>query len=168
MKRALLLVIPILAGCSAAGQAGAGAASPSPSGDRMAPYRALAQCLREHGAPNYPDPTMDPQGNVDIKKGGSQAPPHSAQIACEDLAAKLPAPKRRSPFTAEDIANLRKLAQCARQHGISDWPDPDADGRFRLNQRLSQLGKKAMEPVEKNCGQYFPKNKGIVISQVGS
>jgi hypothetical protein len=31
---------------------------------------------------------------------------------------------------------MRQFAQCMRGHGIQDWPDPDAQGRFHLPSSL--------------------------------
>jgi hypothetical protein len=39
--------------------------------------------------------------------------------------------------SAVDIAKLRDFAKCMRRQGLSDWPDPTADGLFPLPGRYA-------------------------------
>jgi hypothetical protein len=156
-------LIFVLAGCgSAAGQAGSGpgaSANPSasPSGQRLlAMYRELADCLRHHGVPNLPDPVLNPAtGKVELPPGTAKPPP-SAMNACKSISDRLPADDKRPPVTAADMVKLRQLAVCMRGHGLSDWPDPNADGAFPLPKRLMDLGKKGMMSQIQACKQFFP------------
>jgi hypothetical protein len=38
--------------------------------------------------------------------------------------------RSQEPPSAADLAKLREFAQCIREHGIPEWPDPKADGSF--------------------------------------
>jgi hypothetical protein len=138
-----------------------GSPSPSPSSSSALPvFRELAQCFRAHGVPNFPDPVVDAQGKIRLDAPANM--PLSAEQACKSIAQRLPAQGKDKPYTAAEMANLRKLAQCFRQHGVTDWPDPDAGGIFRVSQRLQDLGKRAWLPAREACLQYFVRN-GISV-----
>jgi hypothetical protein len=67
--------------------------------------RTFAQCMRSHGLPNWPDPTLDSQGRpvfvISIGKDLGGVDPHSLQISAkEDECARLtgsPEPRQVSP-----------------------------------------------------------------------
>lgn len=152
VHRALpLLIIPLLAACTATPAA---APTPSPSqGNALAVFRELAQCYRAHGVPNFPDPVVDAQG--EIKLNAPAQVPGSAKTACSSISNRLPTGAGEKPLSAAEVAQLRKLATCLREHGVADWPDPDATGAFHVNKRLQDLGKQAWLPARDACKQYF-------------
>jgi hypothetical protein len=151
-----LLLIPLLAACTATA-APAAQTSPSPSAD-LSVHRELVRCLRANGVPNFPDPTVNAQGEVQLG-GPNTRVPQSAETACRSIFNRLPPGSGEKPLTAAELAQLKKLAQCFRQHGVTDWPDPDTRGIFHLNARLDQLGKRAWLPAREACKQYFVGNK---------
>ncbi|GII30333.1 hypothetical protein [Planotetraspora mira] len=164
-RAAPLLLAPVLAACAATSTPGA-TASPSPGASAvLAVYRELATCLRQHGVPNFPDPVVDAQGNV--QEVSSMQIPASAKNACASIAARLPAEGRERTYTAAEMAKLRQLAQCFRDHGIADWPDPNARGEFPLPKRLLDLGKRGWRDQLPLCRQYFV-GRGIAIVEAGS
>ena len=147
----------VVAGCGSGGHA-AGHATPSgtSSAQIQATLRELTQCVRQHGVPNFPDLTIDQRtGKVQVPPGTGK-PPQSAIDACRSIAARLPAEGRTRPPTAAEMAKLRELSRCIRQHGLPDWPDPDANGAFALPPRLRQGGKLMMRAQFQACRQYFP------------
>ena len=44
------------------------------------------------------------------------------------------------------VTTMRRFAQCMRQHGIEDWPDPDAQGYFHIPPGLSNFRSGARWP----------------------
>jgi hypothetical protein len=89
-------------------------------------WRQAAQCAREHGIPDFPDPVASAAEH--LKQELEQV-----QQECGYLLQRLPAEARRDvPPTAEDMRKLTQLAKCMRSHGLPDWPDPSATGRFVL------------------------------------
>jgi hypothetical protein len=165
------LAVATLAGC--AGHASA-TASPSPSAlgndQVLAIGQQAAQCMRQHGIPDFPDPVVDQNGQLRLPEGPagdrvkSQLNAHpEAQQACQPILDRLPAGARndRPHYTQEDLANLLKFAQCMRQHGIADFPDPKADGTFPLaGTTLEREGKSArVLAAMQACRQYW--DKGI-------
>jgi hypothetical protein len=178
MKRYLSLVlIAFLAGCSGTPAA---SASPSPtvmSNDQiLAIGREAAQCMREHGIPDFPDPIIDQHGQLQLPS--TAAGEHAkqalndhpdAQRACLPILDRLPpnvAGRSQGPgqFSQEDLANLLKFAQCLRRNGIPDWPDPKADGSFPISGTpLETEGKSArIRAGFQACKQYW--DKGIIGS----
>jgi hypothetical protein len=95
-----------------------------------------AQCLRDHGIPNFPDPVLDTRGHLQIDEQLLNSLPdsvtQSAEQACRaqiDVAQQA-ADARRPAVTPQELAQATRFAQCMRQHGWPNFPDPDANGNF--------------------------------------
>jgi hypothetical protein len=123
-----------------------GSSDPSPgdsaSGGQatFAQLVALAQCMRSHGAPDFPDPsasggfnlTTTPNGlngAIDIDSSQIQA----AYRACRHLLAgggpnisQLQQQIQQKQERA--LRELLKFAQCVRSHGVPNFPDPTSNG----------------------------------------
>lgn len=87
---------------------------------------AYSKCMRDNGYAEFPDPTPG-EGMRFLITPGSAARFEKASTACRDLA---PEGLRDEGVTPEQLEGLVKLAQCVRDHGVSNFPDPSADGRF--------------------------------------
>lgn len=90
---------------------------------------AYAQCMRDNGYAEFPDPTPG-EGMRFLITPGSAARFEKAATACRELA---PAGMRDEGVTPEQLDGLLKLAQCVRDHGVPNFPDPSSDGRFDAN-----------------------------------
>jgi hypothetical protein len=96
-----------------------------------------AQCLRDHGIPNFPDPVFDTHGQLQIDDQLLRSLPasvtQSAEQACTAQidAAQQAAGAQRPVATPQELAQATRFAQCMRQHGWPNFPDPDANGSFR-------------------------------------
>ena len=115
-----------LAGIAGALAIAACGSSSKPSQSAGAPQALkFAACMRSHGVPNFPDPSGG-GGGIQIPVGSGISPFSPAfKAAQQDCHTLLPgggAPP--SPATAEQKARLFQLAQCMREHGVSDFPDP--------------------------------------------
>ena len=135
---ALAVAGVLAAGCSGGptgpGVAGASSASASASASATASGEAealqYAACMRSHGVPDFPDPTVQ-NGSVGFSitagDGVDQNSPQyqSARQACSSL---------RGGGTANsgsgNLAKELKFAQCMRSHGVPDFPDPNKNGGF--------------------------------------
>ncbi|GAA2082004.1 hypothetical protein [Actinomadura alba] len=151
-----------LTACSTGGAATTAttSASPSPNAQQVAAlYRQLAQCLRENGAPNFPDPVRDARTGEWVPPRGTKDPPQRAFTACRSISDRIPRPKGKEdrPPTAAELAKLRQFSTCMREQGSRDWPDPNSDGRFPLPERLQRLGKKAFMKELQACRHLMPK-----------
>jgi hypothetical protein len=90
---------------------------------------AYAQCIRENGVPDFPDP--DAQGNFRGAGHELQGDPkfQAALQACRALAPSAAHEQNRG--SPAFVAQARKFAQCIRDNGVPDFPDPGPDGTFR-------------------------------------
>ena len=79
----------------------------------------LAECIRGHGVPHFPDP--DAKGDFAFGIDVSPAVWKKAVDACKDLAPPGAFSGKRSP--KQQSAALR-FAGCVREHGVKDFPDP--------------------------------------------
>jgi hypothetical protein len=68
--------------------------------------------------------------------------------------------------TAADVAKMRQYAQCMRQHGISDFPDPRADGVFDLagTSLANDPKSQRMRDANDACQQYQTGNMHMTVS----
>jgi len=92
-------------------------------------WHELVACARAHGMPNLPDPTITSDGKAQFPSGAPD-PPAATRQACQSIYNRLPAAVRGS--AAPDISMEIKFAQCMRTHGLTDWPDPNANGDYPL------------------------------------
>ena len=112
----------------------------SPTGSNpLARLQAYAECIRSHGIHDFPDPTPNPAGQgggFQISAGpGSDLDPNLPAFSAADKACKglLPNETLTPAQAALVIAQGVKLAACMRAHGVLNWPDPDSQGTFDLN-----------------------------------
>jgi hypothetical protein len=132
-----LLVVAFAATASLAvaacgGETPTSSAAGSSRGPDAATKKALlqyAQCMRDHGI-DMPDPNFS-GGRVTMQAGGSSkvAPEKmkAAQQACQKYQDKIKPPTMsaadKERFKKQALAN----AQCMRDHGITNFPDPQFD-----------------------------------------
>lgn len=125
-------IILLTSGCGGGASPRAGA-SPSPA-STYAKLVAYAQCMRAHGAPNYPDPSSNGTFNVSNLGGVSylQSPQvQAAKKSCKSLAPNLAGqpPVLQGP----NITEALKYSQCMRAHGVPNYPDPDKNGDVNIS-----------------------------------
>ena len=101
-------------------------------------WQELVACARAHGDPSMPDPTIDSQGQAHFPPG-TPMPSQATQQACQSVYNRLPASVRNS--AAPDIQMAIKFSQCMRAHGLTDWPDPNANGDYPLPPDLQTTSK---------------------------
>ncbi|MEV0661374.1 hypothetical protein ACIBI3_06700 [Actinomadura luteofluorescens] len=129
--RALSLVPPLLAGalltaCSggSGGSSAAGSGGAEPTGANRAV--AFAKCMRENGVEKFPDPSgggamISKDSGIDVESPEFK----KAQEACKDLSPQNEAAKSGRPA---DLAKARIWAECIRDNGVKEFPDPAIDG----------------------------------------
>lgn len=103
-----------IAACGPSGKPSSAAAS----GD---PALKVAECMRSHGVPNFPDPS--PNGPPVIPNNiNTQSPAfQSAQKACAKFLGGGSGPGSSSESRTLELLNL---AKCMRAHGLPSFPDP--------------------------------------------
>jgi hypothetical protein len=136
-KRGVALALAVLAALTACAGSGDVTASPSASASDLDQGLAFAQCMRDNGVPDFPDP--DPDGGFSSAAGKlDEADAQKALDACRDL---LPA-ARQQQQDPEQQEKLLKMAQCMREQGY-DVPDPDPDNPGGL---LGDIGVDRTDP----------------------
>jgi hypothetical protein len=129
----------------------------------------LAQCFRTHGF-SIADPTV----NADGTSSWSSSSGPSAQISkaeqavgkntCEAEYRAFPSQVLHPPPTQTELHALVLFARCMREHGVADWPDPNARGAFPLNARLRALGKVGTRNGVSACDGHLP-GDGLAIAE---
>jgi hypothetical protein len=119
---ALLGALALVTACSSSSSS----AETAPAEDREQALE-FAQCMRENGVPDFPDP--DAEGRFSEGEHDSDDPAlRAAQEACRELA---PGGEHQNTGDPAFVEQMREYSQCMRDNGVPDFPDPDADGRLR-------------------------------------
>jgi hypothetical protein len=135
---ALALGLGLLAACGSDDPTGSGSATTTAAatGDAADPAEpgeaalAYAECMREEGVEDFPDPEVSSDGGVMI--GGADIGDDPDVAAAEEACGELldaggtfdaPDPERQAELEEQVLA----FAECMREQGI-DFPDPEVDG----------------------------------------
>jgi hypothetical protein len=109
-----------IAACGSSGKTGTNAGAD--------PLLKLARCMRAHGVPNFPDPSPNGGGvNIGPSSGFNPQSPafQAAQQSCRHL---LPGGGPPRPVPESIKLSLLKHAECMREHGVPNYPDPTFPG----------------------------------------
>ena len=120
---ALTLVALIGAGCSSGSSTGNGSSGGNSHRDKAVKF---AACMRENGVSAFPDPDASGELTIDAIANGTSLDPSTATFkraigACKDLEPEGFTGRKRS---AEQQASALEFAQCVRENGVRDFPDP--------------------------------------------
>jgi hypothetical protein len=137
MAAAIASLALLAAACGSSSSASPNAGSPTSF--TTAAFR-YSSCMREHGLPSFPDPTMTDHNGQQVAYLTATIPINpsrafkSAQNACRGI---LPTPNNTSPTQRAQQQNARErhilaFARCLRSHGIPDFPDPTSEGQLTL------------------------------------
>jgi hypothetical protein len=148
-----------LAAAAALATAGCAASQPAPTVPSLQHRPAAAQsqadalhlagqCMRQHGIPGFPDPTVDAAGAVTFSKTQLIAAPRAAVAqafaACRGALdrAGIQGGNRHDSHAAPTPDQLRQLvafARCMRAHGLPSLADPSpATGQIALPPGVSK------------------------------
>ena len=123
-----LLVALLTVALAACAQASPTNTNPTPV-DPAEKGRLYAQCMRDNGVPNFPDPGPDGRFALEHDKFNQDDPKFRAALEkCRDLA---PGAEHRNTGDPAYVEQMRKFSQCMRDNGLPDFPDPDANGQLR-------------------------------------
>lgn len=141
------LATPLLGALTAVIVAGCGGTTPkaptSSSGSIKDPKQAaykFSACMRAHGLSNFPDPIVHQTGNsmsigirIDPTISGSPAF-KSAQSACQSIMPGPGSPAQQAAHEHLKAEHLISFARCMRAHGVTSFPDPNAQGQLHPQQ----------------------------------
>jgi hypothetical protein len=153
---ALAMVALLSAGCSnALAGTGTGGGSDATNRDQAAKF---AECMRKNGVREFPDPDASGDLTIDRIANGSSldtsTPAFKQAIsACKDL--------EPSGFTghkrgAQQQKDALEFAQCIRDHGVKDFPDPTPDAPLvdtnRIPSAATDGGMSILNAAMQKCG----------------
>lgn len=131
---AALALIAIAASISACGSSSPASAGAGSGGGNTATNHEkavkFAECMRANGVPEFPDPDASGALTLDGIVNGSSLDPSApafrqALTACKDLEPAGFTGRKRS---AQQQEAALKFAQCMRENGVPDFPDPTPNG----------------------------------------
>jgi hypothetical protein len=119
----------------------------------------FAECMRDNGVSEFPDPDASGGLTIDGVLNGSSLDPSSAAWkeaigACKDL---QPAGfTGDEEVTAEEQEARLEFAQCMRENGVEDFPDPAEDEPLVDTRRIPSAaedgGMSVINAAMKTCG----------------
>jgi hypothetical protein len=127
------LISVIGAGCGSNAPSETGSASGSSSGSAGTANSTrekavkFAECMRDNGVSEFPDPDASGELTIDGVLNGSSLDPSTAAwkqaiAACKDL--QPPGFTGGGKRNAREQDAAREFAQCIRDNGVKDFPDP--------------------------------------------
>jgi hypothetical protein len=131
-------------------------ATPAATDDPEAPLK-FARCMREHGMSWFPDPQPGAGGlQIRVPAGQDKAKVDAAMAACKKFMPNGGPNDRPDPAQLEQA---RQMSQCMRDHGITNFPDPSANGQMMLdrNKLGTGPGDPKFDAADKACAQFRPK-----------
>jgi hypothetical protein len=145
---AALAIVAVSAGCgstagnhtaSTAGTAGSGATSTSTIRAKAVKF---AECMRANGVSAFPDPDASGALTIDAVANGASLDTDSAAFrqalsTCKDLE---PAGFTGSKRSAQQQKAALRFAQCIRDNGVKDFPDPGPDDPMIDTRRIPSSG----------------------------
>jgi hypothetical protein len=120
----------------------------------------FAECMRANGVGAFPDPDASGALTIDAVANGSSVDTSSAAFkqavsTCKDLEPSGFTGHERSP--QEQTAAL-EFAQCIRDNGVKDFPDPDKTEPLvdtnRIPSAATPAGASILNAAMHKCGQY--------------
>jgi hypothetical protein len=150
---ALAMIAVIVAGCGSA---------PTGTGTGTTHQKAVkfAECMRNNGVSEFPDPNTSGAFTIDGVLNGSSLDPNSAAWttaigACKDLE---PPGFTGTKVTPQQRTARLKFAQCVRDNGVPDFPDPTPNGPLvdtnRIPSAATTDGMSILNAAMQKCGQY--------------
>ena len=122
----LLVIVAVISGCGSSAPADTG------TGNGGNAQRAVkfADCMRSNGVSGFPDPSASGKLTIDAVANGSSLDPSApafkqAISACKNLE---PAGFMGSKRSSQQQQAALKFAECIRENGVNDFPDPIPNG----------------------------------------
>ncbi|MET9382670.1 hypothetical protein ABZY09_16730 [Streptomyces sp. NPDC002928] len=108
----------------------------------------FAQCLREHGVE-----VEDPEQGKGLRITG-HLPKAKVDAAMEACRAYSPMQQGGASVDPQVEEKMRKLAQCMRDNGVANFPDPEPGKGIQIDGSVAE--DPDFEQAEKKCEKYAP------------
>jgi hypothetical protein len=150
----ITMVVPISA-CGSSAPAGTNGANNTAANAQEAVK--FAECIRSNGVSDFPDPGASGSFTIDGIVNGSSLDPNApafkqALSACRDLE---PAGFMGSKRSAQQQDAALEFAQCIRENGVTDFPDPTPNGPLVDTNRVPSAaepgGMSALQAAMQKC-----------------
>jgi hypothetical protein len=154
---ALIALAALISGCGSSGAAGTGGGGSGNTAASAQHAVKFAQCMRNNGVSNFPDPNPSGKLTIDAVANGSSlntnAPAFKQALsACKALE---PAGFTGSTRSSQQQAAGLKFAQCIRSNGAPDFPDPTPNGPLVDTNRIPSAnqpgGMSALNAAMQKC-----------------
>jgi hypothetical protein len=157
------MVAVISAGCGGTNSSG-GTSSTATGVNQNATAReravAFSECMRANGVSAFPDPNASGKLTIDAVANGSSLDTSTvafkqAMSACKDL--------EPPGFTGGKVTDQQRtarlaFAQCVRDNGVKDFPDPAEDEPLidtrRIPSSATEAGMSALNAATEKCGDF--------------
>jgi hypothetical protein len=124
----LIAMVALISACGSTAPAGTGSGSSGGNNTAANAQKAVkfAKCMRSNGVSEFPDPGASGGFTIDGIANGSSLDPSTptfkqAIAACKNLEPTGFMGSKRSP---QQMDAALKFAQCVRENGVNDFPDP--------------------------------------------
>jgi hypothetical protein len=161
---ALAIVALIGAGCS---EDSADKDSAANTNAQYASAEKFSQCMRDNGVSGFPDPDASGELTIDGVVNGSSLDPDgpawtAAMDACKDL--QPPGFTGDKDVSPEEEQTRLEFAQCMRENGVKDFPDP-VNGQplvntYRIPSSDTEEGMTILNAAMQTCGDFAEQAAG--------
>ncbi len=145
---------------SATGDTGNSDDQPAPTSTLDPQEAALkfVQCMRDHGV-DMADPEFSGDGGMSIQIGGEGVDPSTVDAAMEACREYAPFNSGSGPAPDPEMEEkMRQFAQCMRDNGVPNFPDPDG-GAVRIDDTIA--GDPDFPAAQEKCqAQFLPDMPG--------
>jgi hypothetical protein len=140
---ALIAMVALISACGSTAAVRGGSGGNNPAANAQKAVR-FAECMRGSGVSQFPDPGASGKFTIDGVVNGSSLDPSApafkhAISACKNLE---PAGFMGQKATPQQMNARLKFAQCMRDNGVKDFPDPTPDGPLIDTNRIPSLAGK--------------------------
>ena len=161
----IVIAVAVSGGCGGAAPTGSGSSDPIAANHAKAVK--FSECMRANGVSNFPDPDASGDLTIDQVANGTKLDTNSpawqqAISACKSLE---PSGFTGSKRSAQQQSVARQFAQCVRQNGVSDFPDPTPNGPLvdtnRIPSAATGAGMSALHTAMHKCGAVYGAELGV-------
>ena len=137
---------------------------------------ALAQCMRGHGVPSFPDPESSGGFSSSVLSTLDNTQVQAAYGACRHLlpgggptiGQLLQQAQQQQQAQARALPALVKFSQCMRGHGVPDYPDPQANDQIPSPAGGINPDSPQFRSAVSACQSVLPAGEHVSINAQGS
>jgi hypothetical protein len=123
----------------------------------------FAQCMRENGLPEFKDPGSS-EGGALVPQGADEEVVRAAMEKCKQYSPNGGEPPQRDE---ESLERDRRFAQCMRDNGVPDFPDPDGAAGGGSQLKGVDTNSEAFRTAREKCEQAVPRPTGTGPGRTG-